>query len=200
MRIRIIDYGAGNAVNVKNALEKIGAEAQISADADEWKSADAIVFPGVGSFGAAVKNLGGRMQALAEILESGTPFLGICLGMQLLMDESEESPGVRGLGAIRGRVERFGEGLPVPHMGWNRVEPGESSPLFEGIGGMYAYFVHSYYCIPLDGECIAAKTEYGREFASSFWKRNIFATQFHPEKSGEGGLKVLANFAREAAK
>jgi glutamine amidotransferase len=201
MEIGIIDYGAGNAVNVKNALEKLGFSAQISAESKNWEGADALIFPGVGSFGAAMGNLGERADSIREIIGGeGVPFLGICLGMQLLMEGSEESPGVGGLGALKGEVKRFGEGLPVPHMGWNRVEPAGECPLFGGIGGMYAYFVHSYYCVPEDGGAVAARTGYGAEFASALWKKNIFATQFHPEKSGEKGLALLENFVKEARK
>jgi glutamine amidotransferase len=201
MEIGIIDYGAGNAVNVKNALSRIGVEAEISASAEAWGKMDALIFPGVGSFGAAMENLGGGADAIREIIGGkGTPFLGICLGMQLLLGSSEESPGVAGLGAVGGQVKKFGGGLPVPHMGWNRVEAVGDCPLFEGLEGMYAYFVHSYYCVPEDSGAVAAKTSYGVDFASSIWKGNLFATQFHPEKSGEKGLVLLKNFAKEVRK
>lgn len=200
MEIAIVDYGAGNAVNVKNALEKLGAGGTISASPADWGKADGIIFPGVGSFGAAMENLGEKGEALAGAVESGTPFLGVCLGMQLIMDGSEESPGVRGLGLVGGKAVRFGKGLPVPHMGWNLVSAEAGCPLFEGIGKLYAYFVHSYYCVPEEGRVVAAKTGYGVEFASALWKGNIFATQFHPEKSGEEGLRVLGNFVKEARK
>ena len=199
MDISIVDYKAGNAVNVKNAFEKLGASASIAQDEKEWEKASAIVFPGVGSFGAAVKNLGGRVDSLRELIAEGTPFLGICLGMQLLMEKSEESGGIPGLGVVPGTAKRLEGTLPVPHMGWNKVEEMDS-PLFEGMDAAYAYFVHSYCCIPSDAGWIAAKTEYEKQFASAFWKGNVFATQFHPEKSGAAGLKMLQNFIREVKK
>ncbi|MBN2122591.1 imidazole glycerol phosphate synthase subunit HisH [Candidatus Micrarchaeota archaeon] len=201
MGICIIDYGAGNAVNVRNAFAKLGVSAEVSAEAEDWENADGLVFPGVGSFGAAMRNIGGKDAVLREaVLERRMPFLGICLGMQLLLESSEESSGVRGLGVVGGSVKRFGIGLPVPHMGWNSVEAVGNCPLFEGLDGMYAYFVHSYYCVPADSALVSAKTEYGVEFASSIWKDNLFATQFHPEKSGEKGLALLGNFIREVRK
>jgi glutamine amidotransferase len=198
MELCILGYGAGNAVNVKNAFAKLGIAAKVSADAADWERADALVFPGVGSFGAAMRNIGEKKEVLRrEVLERKMPFLGICLGMQLLLDESEESAGVYGLGIVRGSVKRFGRGLPVPHMGPNRVEAVGECPLFDGLDGMYAYFVHSYYCVPDDSAVVSAKTGYGVEFASAFWKGNLFATQFHPEKSGEKGLALLGNFIKE---
>jgi glutamine amidotransferase len=201
MELCIIDYGAGNAVNVKNAFAKLGVNARVSADTADWDAADGLVFPGVGSFGAAMRNIGEKSGVLGELISKRkTPFLGICLGMQLLLEGSEESPGVRGLGAVEGSVKRFGSGLPVPHMGWNSVEAVGDCPLFEGLDGMYAYFVHSYFCVPEDSGAVSAKTKYGVEFASAIWKGNLFATQFHPEKSGEKGLSLLGNFIREVRK
>ncbi len=195
MKFAIIDYGAGNSASVQNAFTKIGANAVISANASEWQSADALIFPGVGAFGAAVSRLGSNLPAIKEIITRGVPFLGICLGMQFLMQESEESPGALGLGMIPGRVSRFNVSLPVPQMGWNKVS-GVSS-LFDGVPYFYAYFVHSYYCQPTDASWVAATTDYEICFPSAFQNKNIFATQFHLEKSGKAGLQILQNFIRE---
>ncbi len=194
MKIIIIDYGAGNATNVKNALNQLGIQSIISDDIYVWKNADALIFPGVGSFGAAMQTLGNRTAILKDIITTKQiPFLGICLGMQLLMENSAESPGTPGLGIIKGIVKKFNTKLPVPQIGWNKVNTNDS-PLFQGINRIYAYFVHSYHCIPNDQSCISATTNYGIEFASAFTKGNIYATQFHPEKSGETGLLILKNF------
>jgi glutamine amidotransferase len=193
--IVIIDYGAGNTANVKNAFEKLGTRTTVSDDTAEWKKADALVFPGVGSFGAAMGFLGEKSETIKQ-LSQRLPFLGICLGMQLLMDDSRESPGVSGFGLVEGRVKKFSGLLPVPQIGWNRIEQLES-PLFEGLRPFYAYFANSYYCEPEDKSLVAATTTYGAKFASAFSKKNIFATQFHPEKSGEKGLQVLENFIKE---
>ena len=199
MQIVIIDYGAGNTANVKNALEKLGARPIVSPSVREIKNADAIILPGVGAFGAAMKRLSKKSQIITNAINSGKPFLGICLGMQLLLDKSDESEGVNGLGIIRGKVKKFKVKLPVPQIGWNKVE-NLRGPLFEGIDDFYAYFVHSYYCKPKDKRVIAATTKYAKSFASAFYKKNIFATQFHPEKSGKVGLKILKNFIREVKK
>lgn len=197
--IAIVDYGAGNAVNVRNAMAKLEADAIISDNPATWENSDAIIFPGVGSFGAALNNLGEKAEKLRSMLNEGKPFLGICLGMQLLMDESEESPGIAGLGIVRGIVRRFDSSLPVPQIGWNKIEQ-LNSPLFNGMAEFNAYFVNSYYCDPTDNSWIGGTTDYGVRFASVFWKKNIFATQFHPEKSGEKGLQLLENFINEVRK
>ena len=196
MKITIVDYGAGNTTNVRNAFEKLGVATIVSDSERAWKNADALVLPGVGAFGSAMNKLGKKAELTKELLDEGKPFLGICLGMQLLMDSSEESPGTKGFGIIPGTVKRFRTDFLVPQIGWNEVKT-VSSPLFDGLTDFYAYFVHSYYCEPLDSSYIAATTSYGITFASAFWKKNIFATQFHPEKSGAGGLKVLENFLKE---
>ena len=205
MRLVIIDYGAGNVASVRNAFAKLGVKTLVSANPKEWQRADALVLPGVGAFGAAAVKLDARKKVLRGLIQKeGKPFLGICLGMQLLLDESEESPGARGLGVIPGRVRRFQGKLPVPQTGWNLVEPtrlaGDGNPLFDGMGKFYAYFVHSYYCAPADRSVVSANTEYGRRFASAFCQGNLYATQFHPEKSGPDGLRLLQNFVREAKK
>ena len=198
MDLVIIDYGAGNIANVRNAFKKLGFSCRASGSEARWKKADALVLPGVGAFGAAMQNLGPKSQTLKAVLtENETPFLGVCLGMQLLMEGSEESPGTKGLGAIKGNAVRFRTALPIPHMGWNRVET-SPSPFFDGLEDFFAYFVHSYRCDPADKSLISATTDYGVPFASAISKGRIFATQFHPEKSGESGLRLLANFVKEA--
>ncbi|HID73093.1 TPA: imidazole glycerol phosphate synthase subunit HisH, partial [Candidatus Micrarchaeota archaeon] len=154
MNIVIIDYRAGNSASIMNAFEKLGVTASVSASPSDWRKADAIVFPGVGSFGSAMKYLGKDSAVLRQLIAEGVPFLGICLGMQVLMDWSEESPTVPGLGIIPGIARRFPEGLPVPQIGWNKVRVG-SSPIFEGLKEFYAYFVNSYYCVPEDRSWVA---------------------------------------------
>ncbi|MDO8553668.1 MAG: imidazole glycerol phosphate synthase subunit HisH [Candidatus Micrarchaeota archaeon] len=196
MKIVIIDYGAGNTANVKNAFEKLGAAVTISSSEAVWKNADALVLPGVGVFGAAMKRLNGKCDAIVKLISDGKPFLGICLGMQLLLEKSEESDGVQGLGVLVGEVKKFRGKLPVPQIGWNKVEFQKSS-LPQGLKNFYGYFANSYYCEPKDNSWVAATTDYGVKFPSVFRQKNIFATQFHPEKSGELGLKFLKNFIRE---
>lgn len=200
MVITIIDYGAGNIANVKNAFENIGVNANVSKSERDWKIADALILPGVGAFGAAINKLGRKASIIRMLIEQGRPFLGICLGMQLLLEKSDESKGVMGLDIFQGRVKRFRTRLPVPQIGWNKIKPITASPLFEGMGEFYAYFVHSYYCEPKDKRAICATTKYGKQFPSALWQNNIFATQFHPEKSGKNGLRILRNFIKEVKK
>lgn len=190
--IAIVDYGAGNTANVKNALDKLGASSVVTRDPKLWNDSDGLILPGVGSFGSAVNQLD---KSLLEIIKE-KPFLGICLGMQLLFEKSEESPGAKGLCLFKGSVKKFKGNLPVPHTGWNKVIVSDS-PLFNGLNDFYAYFVHSYYCEPVVTSMIIASTVYGKKFASAVSQGNICATQFHPEKSGEFGLRVLANFINE---
>ncbi len=195
----IVDYGMGNLRNVQKAFEHIGVAARISADPDDLSGADGVVLPGVGAFGDAMKNLhaAGLVEPLQEVVRRGTPLLGICLGLQLLFEESEEMGIHRGLGLLAGRVVRFGEGLKVPHIGWNQLRIAQESALLQGIAdGSYAYFVHSYYAVPADPKCILATTDYGVEFASVVGQGNVFGVQPHPEKSQEVGLRLLRNFAR----
>lgn len=197
--IAIIDYGMGNLRSVQKAFEHLGYEAELVGDPDPILSAEGVVLPGVGAFGKAMENL--KMQGLIDplrlFLSSGRPFLGICLGLHLLFDFSEEG-GSKGLGAIRGKVLRFGSGLKVPHIGWNSLRMRRNDcPLMEGIeDGSYFYFVHSYYVIPEEEDIVVATSDYGSDFAAAIWSGNIYAVQFHPEKSQRVGLKLMDNFGR----
>ena len=199
--IAIIDYGVGNLRSVQKALQKVGCRAEVTRDEATIESAAGVVLPGVGAFSAAADRLreSGLTGAVLQAIEEGRPFLGICVGMQLLFEESEEDGVHRGLGVIPGRVRRLPPGLKVPHMGWNNISFSRENPFLEGIPSMSRfYFVHSYYPDPTDEEVVATETEYGVRFTSSVVRGNLFACQFHPEKSGDLGLKVLANFARIA--
>lgn len=198
--IAIIDYGAGNLQSVKKAFDFIGAESVITNDPKVILSADKILLPGVGSFGDAMDSMrkNGLVETVKECALSGKPFLGICLGLQLLFEESEESPGVKGLGIFKGKIKKFSSdmGLKIPHIGWNSLEIQQKNTLFKDIPeNAYVYFVHSYYLHAEDEEDIATVTNYGIDFHSAVGKNNIFATQFHPEKSGDVGLQILRNFA-----
>lgn len=202
--IAIIDYGMGNLRSVQKGFEKIGFDAVVTADPKVVLEADRVVLPGVGAFPDCMRNLeqGGFVEPILKVLSDGRPFLGICLGLQLLFTESDEFGVHKGLNVIPGRVVRFPEGmtvgeedLKVPHMGWNQVSIKRRPPAFDGISdGTNFYFVHSYYVQPEDSSVIATTTGYGIEFCSSVWKDNIVATQFHPEKSQEYGLAILRNF------
>ena len=202
--IAIIDYGMGNLRSVQKGFERVGCEAVVTADPKVVLEADKIVLPGVGAFPDCMRNLeeGGFIEPLLRVIREGRPFLGICLGLQLLFSESDEFGAHKGLGIIPGRVVRFpegmveaGEALKVPHMGWNQLTFRKRPPVFAGIeNGTNVYFVHSYYVVPEDTGVIATTTSYGIEFCSSIWKDNIVATQFHPEKSQDKGLQILKNF------
>ncbi len=202
--IAIIDYGMGNLRSVQKAFERIGHSAVVTRDKKIINDADKIVLPGVGAFPDCMKNLAdlGLIEPIIKGVEAGKPFLGICLGLQLLFTESEEFGTHKGLDIIKGRVIRFPEGLSsngtrlkIPHMGWNEIRMKKKTPVLDGIPeGSYLYFVHSYYVVPQDKDIIATTTYYGVEFVSSIWKDNIFACQFHPEKSQQAGLKILVNF------
>jgi glutamine amidotransferase len=202
--IAIVDYGAGNIKSVEKALQFLGAEVVVTADGDEILGADGVILPGVGAFGDAMGRLraGGLDRILCEAVKKGMPFLGICLGLQLLFESSEESPGVEGLGILQGKVVKIPEtaGLKIPHMGWNSLEFGTpAGRLFEGLPKLpYVYFVHSYYLQAKEQEIVTATTEYGVKIHASIEKGNVFACQFHPEKSGEVGLRMLQNFLRIA--
>ncbi|HHT01424.1 MAG TPA: imidazole glycerol phosphate synthase subunit HisH [Firmicutes bacterium] len=195
--ITIVDYGAGNLNSVQKALQYLGLPNQVSADVAEVASARALILPGVGAFGAAARSLAGLRKVVRSAVASGRPFLGICLGLQLLLASSQEDDQAAGLGIIPGQVIRFAPGLKVPHMGWNTVTYGQESRLFAGIpSGTYFYFVHSYYALPA-AETIG-RTQYGVEFASAISFGNCHAVQFHPEKSGRAGLQLLRNFGEMA--
>jgi glutamine amidotransferase len=206
--IAIVDYGMGNLRSVHKALEHIGFAARVIADPHEVRAASKIILPGVGAFKDCMRNLEELrlLEPIMRFIEAGKPFLGICLGLQLLFEESDEFGIHRGMGVLPGRVTRFPKGLrdsqtnehlPIPHMGWNTVEITRETPLFAGIeDSSFFYFVHSYYAIPEDPKDIAATTSYGIEFACAVQRGNIYAVQFHPEKSQEKGLQVLRNFSR----
>lgn len=197
--IAIIDYGMGNLASVGNAFAKLGYTATITEEPEAILAADKVVLPGVGAFADAIKHIRnlGIDKTLNEVVKRNTPLLGVCLGYQLLFSESDEDGLHQGLDLIQGRVERLKlpAGHKVPHMGWNSIDIKPESRLFSGIpSGSYYYFVHSYHVIPEDPSVMAATTDYGIKIVCAVEKENIFATQFHPEKSSELGLKVLKNF------
>lgn len=197
--ITIIDYGAGNLFSVKKALEYFNAKVQITDDTKIILRSDGIVLPGVGAFGSSMNLLekSGLKDAILEATKKGIPLLGVCLGLQLLFEESEESPGTKGLGVIKGKVKRFPGDLPLPHIGWNQIRIIKEDVIFKGIKqDSFFYFVHSYYAEPCKKDSIIGITEYGIEFPSAIAQDNIFAVQFHPEKSGFEGLKIYRNFLR----
>jgi len=200
--IAIVDYGVGNLRSVERACLRVGAEARVIARPQELASAQGVILPGVGAFGDGMARLraAGWVPALVGWAQAGRPLLGICLGMQLLFEESEEMGQHRGLSLLPGRVVRFARNLKVPHVGWNQIEPLCEHPLLAGVpAGAYAYFVHSYYVEPADPGDILAITDYGGPYASMVGRRNVLGLQFHPEKSQEVGLRMLANFAAMAA-
>lgn len=197
--VAIIDYGAGNLSSVKKALDFLGAESEITKDRDKIMAASHIILPGVGSFGDAMDSMNrrGLTETIKEAALSGKPFLGICLGLQLLFESSEESPGVRGLGLLKGKIVEIPKdrGLKVPHIGWNSVSLKQTDGIFKGIDqNSYFYFVHSYYLKGADEGAVAATTDYGVEIQCAVQQGNLCATQFHPEKSSKTGLQVLKNF------
>ena len=194
--VSVVDYGVGNLFSMTNALRRTGLEAEVVKDPAKIEAADAIILPGVGNFGAAAAKLDAFKEAIKRGYEDGAPILGSCLGMQLLFEESDESPG-EGLGLLGGRVRRFGEGLKVPHMGWNTIKALRDDPFLEGIpDGVYFYFVHSFYPCPEDAGATLAVTDYGGEFTSIVGRGIVYGTQFHPEKSGKAGATLLNNFAK----
>lgn len=201
--IAIIDYGMGNIRSVSKAFETTGAEVSVIQSPDEIKKTKAIVLPGVGAFKDCMKNLSeqGFINVLKEEILSGKPYFGICLGLQILFTESEEFGLCKGLDILKGKVVRFSlpENYKIPHMGWNNVKFKKKNKVFEEIpDNSYFYFVHSYYVMPEDSEAIAGVTDYGVEFTSMIIHENIFATQFHPEKSQKMGLKLIKNFVQLA--
>jgi glutamine amidotransferase len=202
--ITIIDYGMGNLRSVQKGFERLGFTAKVTSDPGDVERAGKLVLPGVGAFRDCMDNLrsGGFVEPIKQHIEDGRPFLGICLGLQLLFTESEEFGRHQGLGIIPGRVVRFpsemrqgGEELKVPHMGWNQITVCREAPIFKGVAdGSSVYFVHSYYVVPEDEGVVATVTDYGISFCSSIWRDNVMATQFHPEKSQKVGLAMLKNF------
>lgn len=194
-RVSVIDYGVGNLFSMKNALQRAGLDAEIVKTAEGVRSADGIILPGVGNFGAAAELLSPLAEPITEAVAEGTPILGSCLGMQLLFEKSEEAEGT-GLGLLKGWIREFKGDMKIPHMGWNSAKATRESPLLEGLyDEPYFYFVHSFYPDPEDSEDSLAKTAYGFEFTSIVERGNIFGSQFHPEKSGKAGARLLSNFA-----
>ena len=197
--IAIIDYDAGNIKSVEKALLLLGQDVVITGDREEILKADKVVLPGVGAFGDAMDNIRrtGLVKVIREVTDRGTPFLGICLGLQLLFERSDEAPGVDGLGILEGEILRIPDkdGLKIPHMGWNSLHLENNGRLFRGIEeGSYVYFVHSYYLKAADERIVKASTEYSTHIHASVEKGNVFACQFHPEKSSDVGIQILRNF------
>ena len=201
MNISIIDYGIGNLGSVMKAFRHLGAPAILSGDIAELRRADVLVLPGDGAFASTMEEIEGRglVPVLREAVEQGRTLLGICIGMQLLFEESEEHGRHQGLGFLRGRVRRFDDGLPVPHMGWNRLRARRPHSLLDGLAdGAYVYFVHSYFCDAPD-DVVIASSDYGRDFPAVVARDNVLGVQFHPEKSQAVGLRMVANFVRSLA-
>ncbi|MBO4846584.1 MAG: imidazole glycerol phosphate synthase subunit HisH [Lachnospiraceae bacterium] len=197
--IAIIDYDAGNIKSVEKALQSLGQEVVVTRDHDVLLNADKVILPGVGAFGDAMERLNeyGLTDTIKKIVNKNTPFLGICLGLQLLFESSEEAPGVKGLSVLPGKIVRFPSdiGLKIPQIGWNELKQPNKGRLFKGIDdGEFVYFVHSYYLIADDLKDVVATTEYGVTVHASVERGNVFACQFHPEKSSDVGLKILKNF------
>lgn len=198
--IGIIDYDAGNIRSVEKALSYLGEKTVVSRNPETLKNADKVILPGVGSFGQAMENLHRYelVPVIRDMIEDGKPFLGICLGLQLLFESSEESPGVEGLGILKGKILKIppSPGLKIPHMGWNSLQLQNNGRLYRNIPqDTYVYFVHSYYLQAREPEIVKAVTEYSTEIHASVEKDNVFACQFHPEKSGKYGLEILKSFA-----
>jgi glutamine amidotransferase len=199
--IAIVDYGMGNLRSVQKGFERAGYEAEVTGEIGKITSARGVVLPGVGAFQACMENLErfGLIEAIREVVRQNKPFLGICLGFQLLFSESEEFGLQKGLDLLPGRVVGFNarDGLKIPHMGWNRIDKKKETPFLEGISsGDYVYFVHSYYVRPENSSLVATTTDYEKPFVSSIATDHLFACQFHPEKSQELGLRILSNFGR----
>ena len=197
--IAILDYDAGNIKSVEKAVQLLGQEVTITRDRREVLNADKVILPGVGAFGDAMEKIRqyGLYEVIHEVTEQGTPFLGICLGLQLLFERSEESPGVEGLGILKGEILRIPDtpGLKIPHMGWNSLDFRNNGRLFENLPEeSYVYFVHSYYLRAADEKIVTAVTEYGTQIHASVEQGNVFACQFHPEKSSDVGIQILKNF------
>jgi glutamine amidotransferase len=199
--IAIADYGIGNLGSVTKAFRHAGAEVVLTGDPDVLRAADALVLPGDGAFGATMEEVTrrGLVPVFRATVAAGKPLLGICIGMQLLFEESEEHGRHEGLSFLPGRVRRFDDGLPVPHMGWNRLHARRPHPLLDGLAdGSYVYFVHSYFCEAPE-EVVIATSDYGRDFPAVVGRDNVLGVQFHPEKSQAVGLRMVANFVRSLA-
>ncbi|MCI8797142.1 MAG: imidazole glycerol phosphate synthase subunit HisH [Dorea sp.] len=197
--IAILDYDAGNIKSVEKAMLLLGQDVTVTRERERILKADKVILPGVGAFGDAMGKIRqyGLYEVIHEVVEQGTPFLGICLGLQLLFERSEESPGVEGLGILKGEILRLPDtpGLKIPHMGWNSLEFRNNGRLFEGLPQeSYVYFVHSYYLKAADEGIVTAAAEYGTQIHASVEQNNIFACQFHPEKSSDVGIRILKNF------
>lgn len=192
--ITIIDYKSGNLKSISNGFRKIGADYQITDDKEIIADSDYLVLPGVGAFGSAMENLKPFEDVINEHVNDNKPFLGICLGQQVLIGSSEESPEIKGLNLFKGHVELLSGNVKIPHMGWNQLKVVNDSPILEGIDKEFFYFVHSYHVVPDDDEIIAGVCDYGGEIVASLSQNNLFSTQFHPEKSGKAGLKIIKNF------
>ena len=196
--IAIIDYGMGNLHSANKALQKIGADTVVTSDPKIIRQAQKVVLPGVGAFGDCMRNLPeyGLVEPIHEVVRRGTPFLGICLGLQLLFEGSEEDPGVAGLGILKGMIRKIiAPGLKIPHMGWNNLSFPAPSPLFNNISdGAYVYFVHSFHAVPDDPAIISAAADYGQQVTAAVSWQNVQAVQFHPEKSSSVGMQILRNF------
>ena len=197
LNVAIVDYEAGNTLSVTRALEKVGAKVDLTSDPERVGAADAVVLPGVGAFGDCMRKLRerGMEEACGEAFLSGKPFLGVCVALQAIFEGSEESPGVEGLGILEGEVVRFGgDGLKVPHIGWNELSLVRGHPVLDGLDSEAFYFVHSYYPEPEESEDLIGETEYGARFCSAAGRENLVAVQFHPEKSSGAGLRLYENF------
>jgi len=196
--ISVVDYGVGNLHSVAKALEKVGAKTRVTTDWRDVAPSDGVVLPGVGAFKDSMDAMrrSDLAKAIQDYIASGKPFLGVCVGLQMLFSESEEFGVSKGLGVFPGRVVKFAQGKKVPHMGWNQIRiKKEGNPLLKGLkDGDHLYFVHSYYVVPQKDSIVAATTDYGVDFTCMVWEKNVFGTQFHPEKSQSAGLKIYENF------
>jgi glutamine amidotransferase len=197
LSVAVVDYDAGNTLSVTRALEKVGARVELTPDPERVLAADAVVLPGVGAFGDCMRKLRerGMDEACREVFLRGKPFLGVCVALQVVFGSSEESPGLEGIGLMPGSVVRFrGEGLKVPHIGWNELSLVQGHPVLDGLDGEAFYFVHSYYPEPEEVGDLVGETEYGVRFCSAAGRENLVAVQFHPEKSSKSGLRLYENF------
>jgi glutamine amidotransferase len=195
--VAVVNYGVGNLRSIRRGLEKSGADVKITHSPKDLLNSDGIVLPGVGAFAPAVQNMAPIADVVSEAMKNGKPILGVCLGLQLLFTRSSEGGSVKGLDFISGDIVKLPDAVKTPQMGWNTINIEQSHPLLEGVkDGSYVYFVHSYYPKPIDSDVVVATTEYGVRFASMVAKRNLLATQFHPEKSSKTGLMMLKNFVR----